>query len=71
MNELIEKFKKLTTYNLDEFSCKERLSYYIKATNSLDKVMDNKDIDLQDYKKLMEIKKIFLAKIYALEEDLD
>ncbi len=68
---LIKKIKFLVNVELPNFSAQERLSYYQSILQRLNKMLDNSTIDLDDFDKLLEIKKDLMAKIYKETGELE
>ncbi len=68
MEELISQFKELVEQDFQNLSKEEQIEFYQKSIEDLDKIMDTKNIDLDIYEKLLEIKKMLLSKIYILKE---
>lgn len=69
MDKLIEEFKTLAESDISKFSKKEQQTYLQNARNDIDNLMDNDNIDLETFEKLLEIKKSLLAKLHLLEEE--
>lgn len=67
MEDLINEFEKLTQTDISSFSLEEQQNFYKNSIRDLDVVMNNKNIDLDFYEQLLEIKKNLLAKLYATE----
>ncbi len=68
MEELISQFKDLIDQDLQNMSKENQIEFYQKSINDLDVLMDNKNIDLDIYEQLLEVKKTLLSKIYILKE---
>lgn len=68
MEELISQFKELFEQDFQDLSKEEQIEFYQKSIEDLDKIMDTKNIDLDIYEQLLEIKKMLLSKIYILKE---
>lgn len=71
MEDLINEFEKLTQTDISSFSLEEQQNFYKNSIRDLDVVMNNKNIDLDFYEQLLEIKKNLLAKLYATELKTD
>ena len=65
MGDLIKEFEKLTQTDISNFSLEEQQDFYKNSIRDLDVVMNNKNIDLNFYEQLLEIKRNLLAKLYA------
>lgn len=61
---LIKKIKFLVNVELPNFSVEEKLSYYNSILQRLNKMLDNSNIDLDDFDELLDIKKQLMTKIY-------
>ena len=68
MEELISQFKELFEQDFQDLSKEEQIEFYQKSIEDLDKIMVSKNIDLDIYEQLLEIKKMMLSKIYILKE---
>lgn len=71
MGDLIKEFEKLTQTDISNFSLEEQQDFYKNSIRDLDVVMNNKNIDLNFYEQLLEIKRNLLAKLYATELKTD
>ncbi len=60
---LIEKLNLLTNVEFPSCSPKEKILYYKNLLRKLDKLLNDKGIDLDDFEKLLEIKKQIMSKI--------
>ena len=67
MEDLIKEFEKLTQTDISSFSLEEQQNFYKNSLKDLDVVMNNKNIALDFYEQLLEIKRNLLAKLYATE----
>ncbi len=71
MEDLIKEFEKLTQTDISNFSLEEQQDFYKNSIRDLDVVMNNKNIDLNFYEQLLEIKRNLLAKLYATKLNTD
>ena len=71
MGDLIKEFEKLTQTDISNFSLEEQQDFYKNSIRDLDVVMNNKNIDLNFYEQLLEIKRNLLAKLYATKLNTD
>lgn len=71
MGDLIKEFEKLTQTDISNFSLEEKQDFYKNSIRDLDVVMNNKNIDLNFYEQLLEIKRNLLAKLYATKLNTD
>lgn len=71
MGDLIKEFEKLTQTDISNFSLAEQQDFYKNSIRDLDVVMNNKNIDLNFYEQLLEIKRNLLAKLYATKLNTD
>ena len=71
MGDLIKEFEKLTQTDISNFSLEEQQNFYKNSIRDLDVVMNNKNIDLNFYEQLLEIKRNLLAKLYATKLNTD
>lgn len=71
MGDLIKEFEKLTQADISNFSLEEQQDFYKNSIRDLDIVMSNKNINLDSYEQLLEIKRNLLAKLYATELKTD
>lgn len=70
MEIFIKKAKLLTEADLSTFSNDEKLDYYQGLLSALDKKLNIKDIDLEVFEKLLEVRKTLLAKILIIKGNL-
>ena len=70
METFIKKAKLLTEADLSTFSNDEKLDYYQGLLSALDKKLNIKDIDLEVFEKLLEVRKTLLAKILIIKVNL-
>lgn len=71
MGDLIKEFEKLTQTDISNFGLEEQQDFYKNSIRDLDVVMNNKNIDLNFYEQLLEIKRNLLAKLYATKLNTD
>ena len=71
MGDLIKEFEKLTQTDISNFCLEEQQDFYKNSIRDLDVVMNNKNIDLNFYEQLLEIKRNLLAKLYATKLNTD
>ncbi len=66
MNKIVENFQRLVDADISVFSKEEKIAYYENIRKKMDKIMDERDIDLDLFEELLEIKKQVLAKVNNL-----
>ena len=66
MNKIVENFQRLVDADISIFSKEEKIAYYENIRKKMDKIMDERDIDLDLFEELLEIKKQVLAKVNNL-----
>lgn len=66
MNKIVENFQRLIDADISVFSKEEKIAYYENIRKKMDKIMDERDIDLDLFEELLEIKKQVLAKVNNL-----
>lgn len=60
---LIKKINLLTNVELPNYSSKEKVLYYKDLLKRLDRLLNDKNINLDDFEQLLEIKKQIMSKI--------
>ena len=66
MNKIVENFQRLVDADISVCSKEEKIAYYENIRKKMDKIMDERDIDLDLFEELLEIKKQVLAKVNNL-----
>ena len=69
MEKVIQELNLLAHEDVSTLSVKDQETHYKETCKSLDILMNKKDIDLDDYESLMEIKAFVLSKIKNLKID--
>lgn len=64
---MIENFNFLINCDISNLSKNEKLSYYRRIKSKIDMVMNDKDIDLNFYQKLLILKKRVMSKILNVD----
>ncbi len=60
---LIKRINLLTDVELSNYSSKDKVLYYKDLLKRLDKLLNDKNIDLDDFEQLLEVKKKIMSKI--------
>lgn len=60
---LIKKINLLANVELPNYSSKEKVLYYKDLLKRLDRLLNDKNINLDDFEQLLEIKKQIMSKI--------
>lgn len=60
---LIKRINLLTDAELSNYSSKDKVLYYKDLLKRLDKLLNDKNIDLDDFEQLLEVKKKIMSKI--------
>ncbi len=65
--DVVEDFKYLLNSDISNLSKNKQIKYFEELETKINEVMDNKDIDLDIFEKLLNVKKQIMSKIYNLK----
>lgn len=65
--DVVEDFKYLLNSDISNLSKNKQIKYFEELKAKINEVMDDKDIDLDIFEKLLNVKKQIMSKIYNLK----
>lgn len=68
---LIEKINSFANADLSKSSLEEKLEYYHNLLKKMDKLLNDKNINLDDFEQLLEIKKQIMSKINTEKRNME
>lgn len=69
MEEKINKINTLLNVDISKYTTEEKYKHYKSIIKNIDMEMDKKDIEIDLYEKLLQLKKNAMSKLMTLEEN--
>ena len=69
MEEKINKINTLLNVDISKYTTEAKYKYYKSIIKNIDMEMDKKDIEIDLYEKLLQLKKNAMSKLMTLEEN--